>query len=120
LFIFEKKTFQEVVLPKASENTKVVCQYYCGEKDLKLIDVIEKQSKVITKNIEKISYDSDCLNCFKTEIVAGILECPKCKTIYPINEDIPIMTKPELRNEEIEKQFTEKWSEKIKEIHKKS
>ena len=30
------------------------------------------------------------------------------------------MTKPELRNEEIEKQFTEKWSEKIKEIHDKS
>ncbi|NHK29919.1 MAG: hypothetical protein FK730_01115 [Asgard group archaeon] len=120
LYIFKKKTLQEVILPKASENTKVVCQYYCGKKNLRLIDEDEKQSKVIAKNIKKISYDTDCHDCFKTEIVAGILECPKCETIYPINEDIPIMTKPELRNEEIEKQFTEKWSEKIKKIYKKS
>lgn len=116
LHIFEERILSEVMLPKASENTMVVCQYYCGNKNIKLIDESENQSKVIVDNISKISYNTDCQDCIKTEIVAGILECPKCNAFYPIIDDIPIMVKPELRNEEIEKQFTEKWANNIKKL----
>lgn len=116
LHIFEERKLTEIKLPKASEKTKVVCQYYCGYKKLKLIDESDNQLEVITDNITKINYNTDCQNCFKTEIVAGLLECPKCSEFYPIIEDIAIMIKPELRNEEIEKQFTEKWADNIKKL----
>jgi hypothetical protein len=46
--------------------------------------------------------------------------CPKCNNFFPIIEDIPMMLKPELRNEDIEREFTNKWADKLKELFKPS
>jgi uncharacterized protein YbaR (Trm112 family) len=114
--IFDKKIYDDVTLPKADENTKVICQYYCGKKELKLAEKTDGKFKTIASNLEKIDYNTDCLDCFKTEIVAGVVICPECNTYYPIIDDIAILKKPELRVEEVEKEFTEKWAQQLKDI----
>jgi uncharacterized protein YbaR (Trm112 family) len=115
LHSFQEHIHDEVTLPKAEDSTKVVCLEYCGNKELILTDTSKKEISVINENISKIDYESDCHECFKREIVAGILVCPKCNTYYPIIDDILIIKKPELRVEEDEKAFTEKWADNIKE-----
>jgi uncharacterized protein YbaR (Trm112 family) len=114
--IFQDKVYDDVTLPKADKNTKVICQYYCGKKELKLSEKKDGKYQLISSNIEKIDYNTDCLECFKIEIVAGVLICPNCNTYYPIIDDIPIIKEPKLRVEEDEKEFTEKWANEIKEL----
>ncbi|MGC9778743.1 MAG: Trm112 family protein [Candidatus Heimdallarchaeota archaeon] len=113
--IFEDRNIDDPKIPKKDEETKVVCRFYCVKKDIQIIDESNDQNKV-TEDAKKINYDSDCKECLSKEIVAGMIMCPKCSTLYPIIDEIPLMLKAELRNEDIEKQFSEKWSDKIKEL----
>ncbi|MBD3191468.1 MAG: Trm112 family protein [Candidatus Heimdallarchaeota archaeon] len=109
IHIFEEKKLELVpMLPQKDEQSGVVCRDYCAKKDL---DLSQKSHQ------KQVDYLTDCKDCLRTEIVAGVIHCPKCETFYPIIEEIPIMLRPELRNEDIERDFTEKWAEKIKKLH---
>lgn len=55
----------------------------------------------------------DCAECTKKEITEGIIICKKCNRWYPIIEEIPVMLPDELRNEKEDRQFLEKWKNKI-------
>lgn len=114
--IFEEREIEKPFLPKEDITTKVVCSFYCPKKQVKLTKKTKKEEIIVTKDASKIKYETDCKECLSSEIIAGLIECPSCKIFYPIIDEIPMMLKKDLRNEDIEKQFTEKWSEKIKEI----
>ena len=51
----------------------------------------------------------------KTEIVEGMLVCPKCSRWYPIKDEIPELLPDELRNKRRELPFLRKWKDKIPE-----
>jgi len=122
IHIFEEREFSDPKIPQADEITKVVCKYYCGRNDLvlsnEISDTVDGSAKTLAPTAEasKVSYDKDCKECFSKEIISGIIKCSACETYYPIIEEIPMMLKVELRNEDIERKFTLKWAEKIKEL----
>lgn len=122
IHIFEEREITDPKIPQADEITKVVCKYYCGKNDLVLSNEISDtadgsaKTLVATKEAGKVSYEKDCKECFSKEIISGIIKCSECDTYYPIIEEIPMMLKVELRNEDIERNFTLKWTEKIKEL----
>lgn len=106
--IFDSRKLETApTLPHQDDNSGVVCRDYCAKKDL---DLTQKAQRT------QVDYLTDCQDCLATEIVAGVIQCPNCQTFFPIIEEIPIMLHPELRNEDIERDFTEKWAEKIKEL----
>jgi len=109
LFTFEKRELKNSKVPKKNEKTGVVCSFYCARKKTMLGE--EKSSQA---GEEQPNYEIDCQECFSEEITAGILKCPKCEQYYPIISEIAVMVAPELRKAEVEKEFTEKWAEKIK------
>ncbi len=116
IHIFEEREIEKPYLPKKDKITNVVCSFYCPKKQLKLTQTIEKDEIIASKDASKIDYQTDCKECISSEIVAGLIECPSCKFFYPINDEIPMILKKEFRNEDIEREFTEKWADKIKEI----
>jgi uncharacterized protein YbaR (Trm112 family) len=114
--IFEERAIEKPFLPKADNLTKVVCTDYCPKKEIILTKKSGNEEIIVTKDASKINYETDCKECLSSEIVAGLIECPSCKVFYPIFDEIPLVLKKELRNEDIERQFTEKWSEEIKKL----
>ncbi len=114
--VFEEREIEKPFLPDEDIITKVVCSFYCPKKQVKLTKETKKKEIVVTKDASKIKYETDCKECLSSEIVSGLIECPSCKVFYPIIDEIPLILQKELRNEDIEKQFTDKWAEKIKEI----
>ena len=111
--IFEERELEEVKIPQADELTKVVCRYYCGKKGIILLDEEKQQPTSEAKNVD---YQKDCKECLTKEIISGVIECHSCNIYYPIIDEIPVMLKVELRNEDIERDFTTKWAEKIQGI----
>ena len=83
--IFEEREIEEPKLPKKDEVTNVVCKFYCAKKDILIVDESSGQNKV-TKEAKKIKYEADCKECLSKEIVAGMISCSKCSTLYPIIE----------------------------------
>jgi uncharacterized protein YbaR (Trm112 family) len=110
--IFEKKTIELEQIPPKDEETGVVCRHYCGRKGIHL-----EKDKQPEEQKKQISYEKDCSECFSEIVVAGMIECPECGTFYPIIEEIPVMLRAELRNEQVEREFIDQWAEKIKELH---
>jgi uncharacterized protein YbaR (Trm112 family) len=49
----------------------------------------------------------------KEEIISGLITCSKCNRWYPIIDEIPHMLPDELREENEDLQFLEKWKAKI-------
>jgi len=116
LHTFEERDIENAKLPSKDENTNVVCRFYCAKKKIKLVEEKPDGNQVLLGNIKQINYEKDCRECLSHEVTAGVIECLKCKNYYPIIDEIPMMLKTELRNEDIERDFTEKWAEKIKEM----
>ncbi|MCX6659515.1 MAG: Trm112 family protein [Candidatus Bathyarchaeota archaeon] len=46
----------------------------------------------------------------KSEIVEGIIVCPKCNRFYPIIDEIPHMLPDNLRTKEEDVKFLRKWA----------
>ncbi len=116
LHIFEEREIENTKLPSKDENTNVICRFYCAKKKIKLVEERPDGNHIITENIKQINYENDCRDCLSHEIIAGIIVCPECKNYYPIIDEIPMMLKVELRNEDVERNFTDKWADKIKEM----
>jgi uncharacterized protein YbaR (Trm112 family) len=51
----------------------------------------------------------------KSEIVEGLITCPKCLRWYPIKDEIPEMLPDELREKKDELIFLRKWQTQIPE-----
>ncbi len=74
---------------------------------------IEKQPNIF----EKLKFNIYLLNWFLffAEIEEGIMTCRKCNRWYPIIETIPQMLPDEIRKVKHEKEFLQKWKDKIEE-----
>jgi uncharacterized protein YbaR (Trm112 family) len=46
----------------------------------------------------------------KSEVVEGIIVCPKCNRFYPIIDEIPHMLPDNLRTKEEDVKFLKKWA----------
>ncbi|MHA1126601.1 MAG: Trm112 family protein [Candidatus Heimdallarchaeota archaeon] len=114
LYIFEERKNEKIELPEKDEISKLVCSFYCAKHKVKLVKEVPGKKSTITKEAKNIDYETECHECLKIEVVAGMIKCPKCNSYYPIIDEIAMMLKEELRNQDIEREFTEKWSEKIK------
>lgn len=84
---------------KGEVDSKPFCELYCGL----LESMIENR------------VETPCEDCFKKEVVTGILYCEACERWYPIDEEIPRMLPDELREEKYEKAFLNKYRDKIPE-----
>ncbi|RLF23876.1 MAG: Trm112 family protein [Thermoprotei archaeon] len=95
------KVFKENRYEKREPPTdkRPVCELYCG--------FLAKYTKELGRE------DIKCEECFKREVDAGILICPRCKRWYPIEEEIPRMLPDELRDEEEDLSFLRKYKDKI-------
>jgi uncharacterized protein YbaR (Trm112 family) len=116
LHIFQSRKHEDARLPGKYQLTNLVCKFYCSKMDKMLVIEKENGELELQEDAKQIDYESDCKECIETEIIAGMIECKSCKNLYPIVDEIPMVLTSELRNQDIEKQFTEKWAEKIKEI----
>ncbi len=97
LIVIEKDARSDHSLPW----DKIPCEVYCGR---------------LMKSVEKSKLDiSTCKECFKEEIVTGVLYCEKCHRWYPIIEEIPRMLPDELRDKEKNLAFLERYREKLPE-----
>ncbi len=101
---------------------------WVGQKALKII--IEEIKPVLRKSIEyipSISHDEkknyfitqlkhhlEFLNYFKYsfEIKTGVIYCNQCKRWYPIIDSIPQLLPDNVRDEESDEKFREKWKKK--------
>ena len=120
IHIFKEKKFEKPKKPMKDSFTDVVCKYFCGKKNILITKNNEKNELTLTIDSKNISYTNDCHECFSIEVEAGLIECEKCKTYYPIIDEIPMMLKEELRNEEIERDFTTKWANEIQKLTNKT
>lgn len=57
--------------------------------------------------------ETRCWECYSWEILSGILTCQSCGRWYPIIDEIPIMLPDEFRDRAREKEFLNKWVDKI-------
>lgn len=93
LFVFEEKRYERK-LPLE----KPFCELFCGLKSAMLKDLKE---------------DVPCEECIKREVVTGMLYCSRCGRWYPIIDEIPRMLPDNLRREEEDRAFLERFRAKI-------
>ncbi len=94
LRVFEEKTYDR----RIEGLEKPYCELYCG---------LNKEY------IKNLSETPSCDECIKREVVAGILYCRKCGRWYPIIDEIPRMLPDNLRRENEDKKFLEKYKDQI-------
>jgi len=84
---------------EVKEQTKWRCELYCG---------------LNQKYIKELN-ELRCEECFKLEIVEGLLYCKNCGRWYPIIEEIPHMLPDELRNKKEDLEFLKKYKDRLPE-----
>lgn len=92
LFVFDEKN-----VDRSTDEKKPLCELYCAYKNAYIKDISEPP----------------CDDCYKKEIVEGLLYCPSCKRWYPIMDEIPRMLPDKLRKKEDDIKFLEKYKQKI-------
>ena len=99
-FPLEHVVIEEKVYERSFQvEDKPFCELYCGLRRAMVGEVKE----------------TPCEECFKREVVTGVLYCPNCGRWYPIDEEIPRMLPDELREEKYEKAFLQKYKDRIPE-----
>lgn len=104
-FPLELYSFKEDEIDRTTDETKPLCELYCGLRK------------------DKVASDAPCDECFKREIVEGILYCNNCGRWYPIIDEIPRMLPDNLRMKresdlKRELEFLRKHSDKVPHIAK--
>ncbi|HDD42632.1 MAG: Trm112 family protein [Thaumarchaeota archaeon] len=74
------------------------CELYCG---------------FSSKWIKELAEEPRCEECWKIEVVSGILICKKCGRWYPIQDEIPRMLPDDLRDRNEDVRFLARWKARI-------
>ncbi len=93
LYVFETRKVE-----RSTDEKKPLCELYCA------------YNKSYIKDLQQ---PPPCDECYKEEIVEGLLFCPSCKRWYPIIDEIPRMLPDNLRKREEDLKFLEKNRSKI-------
>ncbi|MGQ9478936.1 MAG: Trm112 family protein [Thermoproteota archaeon] len=91
--------FQEEERSVEFKHENVMCELYCG--------LYEMDVKDAGLTLEK------CRECFRREILNGILICVKCNRWYPIVDEIPQLLPDELRDQKEDLSFLRKYVDKV-------
>lgn len=91
LYAFEVKEVKLASKPKR-------CEIYCGYSSSK---------------IDELANEPDCEECWRKEIVNGLLFCEKCGRWYPIEEEIPRMLPDDMRDRNKDIRFLATWKARI-------
>lgn len=59
--------------------------------------------------------ETNCLECYRFEIIDGVLQCERCMRWYPIIDEIPIMLPDELRSKSRDFEFLKRWRDVLPE-----
>lgn len=57
--------------------------------------------------------ETNCKECYSFEITDGLLICQRCGRWYAIIDEIPIMLPDNFRDRKREREFVERWGDKI-------
>jgi len=91
LYVFEVKEIEISSKPKR-------CEIYCGYNSSK---------------IDELANEPNCEECWRKEIVNGLLFCEKCGRWYPIEEEIPRMLPDDMRDRNKDTRFLATWKARI-------
>ncbi|BFH73265.1 Trm112 family protein [Sulfurisphaera javensis] len=93
-YVFSAKTVERSI----GDEKKPLCELFCSYKNQFIKDMKETPP---------------CEECFKYEIIDGLLYCPNCKRWYPIIDEIPRMLPDKLRKKDEDLNFMKKYKDKI-------
>lgn len=91
LYAFEVKEVEIASKPKK-------CELYCGYR---------------VSWISELRAEPDCDECWRREIVSGVILCEKCGRWYPVQDEIPRMLPDNLRNRNEDLKFLATWKARI-------
>ncbi|MCS7133037.1 MAG: Trm112 family protein [Nitrososphaeria archaeon] len=91
LHVFETREIEQT-----SKSKK--CEIYCGYE---------------ASRIDELINEPDCEECWKKEIVTGLLSCGECGRWYPIQDEIPRMLPDNMRDKNRDSQFLTTWKARI-------
>lgn len=89
-FPLELIVIDEVEKERKPQSKLPLCELYCGYKK---------------SYIKDLNGNTPCEECFKREIVKGVLYCEKCGRWYPIIDGIPHMLPDYIREDEKDKEL---------------
>ncbi|MGC9104927.1 MAG: Trm112 family protein [Thermoprotei archaeon] len=93
LYVLSERTVQR----SPPDQRRPICELYCGYKRVKTSELTSPP----------------CDECYKQEIVEGVLYCPNCKRWYPIINEIPRMLPDKLRKKEEDLAFLKRVSSRL-------
>ncbi|MEM4497345.1 MAG: Trm112 family protein [Nitrososphaerota archaeon] len=82
------------------ELNPVKCEVYCG---------------YASKRLDELEGEPACSECWRTEIIDGLLFCESCRHWYPIEDEIPRMLPDDLRDRNDDLRFLATWRSRIPE-----
>lgn len=95
LYVLEEKVYDR----KVEIDRIPYCEEYCG---------------LLRRYVKELE-SPPCTECFKKEVVTGVLYCTKCGRWYPIIDEIPRMLPDDLRDVKADLDFLEKFKDKLPE-----
>jgi len=63
--------------------------------------------------LEELEGEPDCAECWRREIISGIIFCAGCGRWYPIKDEIPRMLPDEFRDRNEDVGFLSRWRARI-------
>lgn len=91
LHVFEMREIEQISKPKR-------CEIYCGYE---------------ASRVDELTNEPNCAECWRKEIVTGLLTCGGCSRWYPIQDEIPRMLPDDMRDKNRDLQFLSTWKARI-------
>lgn len=88
--------FEAAEIGSAPKSRK--CEVYCGYRSSRIDELVE---------------EPNCGECWRVEIVSGLLYCEGCGRWYPIQEEIPRMLPDDMRDRNRDVQFLATWKARV-------
>ncbi|MDT7895790.1 MAG: Trm112 family protein [Desulfurococcales archaeon] len=96
LIVIEERKLQRRELGRE----KPLCELWCS---------------YLKKDLSKEKIETPCEECIAIEIVTAVIRCSKCGRWYPVIDEIPRMLPDMYRNEKEDRDFLQKYRDKIHE-----
>jgi len=120
LKVFKSEQREREKQPHPHDSTGLLCKFYCHKYNAYLVeDPLGPNEKTKSKKeLAEISTLDKCLSCIEEEVIDGVLYHEKEEKLkfFVIDREIPVMYPLELRDEAIEQNFINRYSEECKEM----
>jgi len=120
LKVFKSEQRERQEKPHPHDSTGLLCKFFCKKFDSFLVnDPLGENEK--TKSKEELADITDlktCYSCIEEEVIDGVLYHQKEDELkfFVIDREIPVMYPIELRDNEIEQNFINRYPDECKEL----